>query len=86
MASMNPCRCGYYPDRNKCNCTENDVKKYLEKVSGPILDRMDLCVHMNPVSFMEIKSDKEQESSEEIRKRVDLAAAIQRERYKIRKL
>lgn len=34
MASMNPCRCGYYPDRNKCNCTENDVKKYLEKVSG----------------------------------------------------
>lgn len=82
MASMNPCRCGYYPDRNKCNCTENDVKKYLEKVSGPILDRMDLCVHMNPVSFMEIKSDKEQESSEEIRKRVDLAAAIQRERYK----
>ena len=82
LASMNPCRCGYYPDRNKCNCTENDVKKYLEKVSGPILDRMDLCVHMNPVSFMEIKSDKEQESSEEIRKRVDLAAAIQRERYK----
>lgn len=43
---------------------------------------MDLCVHMNPVSFMEIKSEKEQESSEEIRKRVDLAAAIQRERYK----
>ena len=70
MASMNPCRCGYYPDRNKCNCTENDVKKYLEKVSGPILDRMDLCVHMNPVSFMEIKSDKEQESSEEIRKQM----------------
>ena len=82
LAAMNPCRCGYYPDRNKCNCTERDVKKYLEKISGPILDRIDLCVHMNPVSFWDIKSEKQQESSEEIRKRVNRAVEIQRSRYK----
>lgn len=82
LAAMNPCRCGYYPDRNKCNCTERDVKKYLEKISGPILDRIDLCVHMNPVSFWEIKNEDIQESSDEIRKRVNKAVAIQRERYK----
>ena len=82
LASMNPCRCGYYPDRNKCNCTERDVKKYLEKISGPILDRMDLCVHMNPVSFLDIKNKEYQESSDEIRKRVNIAVSIQRERYK----
>lgn len=77
----NPCRCGYYPDRNKCNCTEQDVKKYLEKISGPILDRIDLCVHMNPVSFWDIRDEQEQESSDEIRKRVNRAVSIQRERY-----
>ena len=63
LGSMNPCRCGYYPDRNKCNCTEQEVKKYLEKISGPILDRIDLCVHMNPVSFWDIRDEQEQESS-----------------------
>lgn len=85
LAAMNPCRCGYYPDRNKCNCTERDVKKYLEKISGPILDRIDLCVHMNPVSFWDIKSEKPQESSIEIRKRVNQAVDIQRSRYKSEK-
>ena len=59
LGSMNPCRCGYYPDRNKCNCTEQEVKKYLEKISGPILDRIDLCVHMNPVSFWDIRDEQE---------------------------
>ncbi len=81
LGSMNPCRCGYYPDRNKCNCTEQEVKKYLEKISGPILDRIDLCVHMNPVSFWDIRDEQEQESSDEIRKRVNRAVSIQRERY-----
>lgn len=54
LASMNPCKCGYYPDRNKCSCTERDVNKYLEKISGPILDRIDLCVHMNNVDFFDL--------------------------------
>lgn len=82
LASMNPCKCGYYPDRNKCDCTERDVKKYMEKVSGPIMDRMDLCVHMNAVAFYELKDKKEQEDSATIKKRVNRAAEIQRERYK----
>ena len=81
LASMNPCRCGYYPDRNRCNCTERDVKKYLEKVSGPILDRMDLCIHMNPVAFYDLKDKNVQESSAGIKKRVEAAVKMQRERY-----
>ncbi len=79
--STNPCRCGFYPDRNKCDCTEREVRKYLQKISGPILDRMDLCVYMNPVSYWELKDERQQESSEEIRVRVNIAAAIQRKRY-----
>lgn len=86
LAAMNPCRCGYYPDRNKCECTERDVKKYLEKVSGPILDRMDLCVHMNPVPFYELNKEDKQESSKDIRRRVNKAVEIQRERYKSEKI
>ena len=81
LAAMNPCRCGYYPDRNKCTCTEREVRRYLEKISGPILDRIDLCVYMNPVSYWELKEEKQQESSEEIRERVNIAATIQRKRY-----
>ena len=81
LAAMNPCRCGFYPDRNKCSCTEREVHKYLEKISGPILDRIDLCAYMNPVSYWELKNEKHQESSEEIKVRVNMAAAIQRKRY-----
>lgn len=82
LASMNPCRCGYFPDRNKCSCTERDVKKYLEKISGPIWDRIDLCVHMNPMEFHDLTRESNHESSAEIKKRVDRAVQIQRERYK----
>ncbi|MFQ9514958.1 MAG: YifB family Mg chelatase-like AAA ATPase [Eubacterium sp.] len=81
VASMNPCKCGYYPDRNKCSCTERDVKKYLQKISGPIVDRIDLCVQMNPVAFGELKSEQVREKSREIKKRVDCAVQIQHERY-----
>lgn len=82
VASMNPCRCGYYPDRKKCNCTERDVKKYMEKISGPILDRIDLCIHMNSVSFWELQEGEEEEDSATIKKRVNRALEIQRKRYK----
>lgn len=82
MASMNPCRCGYYPDRNRCNCTEYDVKKYMDRVSGSIMDRIDLQVYMNSVSFFQLEGEKNQESSKEIKKRVDRAVEIQRKRYK----
>ena len=46
IGAMNPCKCGYYPDRNRCNCSENEVKKYLSKLSGPFLDRMDISVEV----------------------------------------
>ena len=81
VASMNPCRCGYYPDRKRCQCTERDVKKYLEKISGPILDRIDLSVRMNPVPFWELRGDVVEEDSAVIKKRVNRALECQRERY-----
>ncbi|MCR5738127.1 MAG: YifB family Mg chelatase-like AAA ATPase [Eubacterium sp.] len=81
VASMNPCRCGYYPDRKRCQCTERDVKKYLEKISGPILDRIDLSVRMNPVSFWELRGDVVEEDSATIKRRVNRALECQRERY-----
>lgn len=81
MGAMNPCKCGYYPDRNKCNCTEQDVKKYTEKISGPILDRMDLCVRMNNISYLQLNDMEEGEDSATIKERVDRAVDIQRKRY-----
>ncbi len=81
MAAMNPCKCGYYPDRNKCNCTEQDVKKYTEKISGPILDRMDLCVRMNNISYLQLNDMEDGEDSATIKDRVNRAVEIQRKRY-----
>lgn len=86
LAAMNPCRCGYYPDRNKCDCTERDVKKYRDRVSGPILDRIDLCVHMNDISFGELNTKEKQESSDTIKQRVNQAVKMQRDRYKNEKI
>ena len=80
IASMNPCKCGYYPDRNRCSCTQRDVNKYLSKISGPILDRFDLCVYLNRVEYKDIK--KSEKTSEKMKERVIAAVQIQRERYK----
>ena len=66
---MNPCPCGYYPDRNRCRCTQTQVKKYLSRVSGPILDRMDLCVELQPVDVVSF-GGKRGEKSAAIRERV----------------
>ncbi len=82
VASMNPCRCGYYPDRNRCSCTEHDVLKYQEKISGPILDRIDICVQMEPVKISELQSTNVAEDSRTIKERINNAVQIQRERYK----
>ena len=80
-AAMNPCRCGYYPDRNKCRCTDNDVRKYLGRISGPLLDRIDICAEASEVDYKSLKRSGENESSDVIRKRVERAAIIQHERY-----
>jgi magnesium chelatase family protein len=80
---MNPCACGFYnhPSR-ECTCPPGAVQKYLNKVSGPLLDRIDLHVEVTPVDFNELSSTKKTESSATIRERVIKAREIQAERYK----
>ena len=80
--SMNPCNCGYYPDRNKCNCSVNQVKRYLGKISKPLLDRFDICIESLQINYKELAITQKEESSEEIRKRVRIARNIQFDRYK----
>lgn len=82
IASMNPCPCGYYnhPDK-ECSCAPGTVQKYLNKVSGPLLDRIDLHVEVTPVSFDQISSSRKSETSEEIRERVVKARKIQEIRF-----
>ena len=81
VAAMNPCKCGYYPDRFRCNCTEHDVYTYMKKISGPLLDRIDIAVQVSKVKFEELNEEKPQESSLQIRRRVERARKIQRDRY-----
>lgn len=82
IASMNPCPCGYYnhPDK-ECVCGPGVVQKYLNKISGPLLDRIDLHVEITPVSFDQISSTRISENSAEIRKRVIRAREQQTERF-----
>ncbi|KXX67705.1 YifB family Mg chelatase-like AAA ATPase [Flammeovirga sp. SJP92] len=83
IASMNPCPCGYHNHPEKeCSCPPGAVQRYLNKVSGPLLDRIDLHVEVTPVSFEEMTEVKPAESSEAIRERVIEARKIQEERFK----
>lgn len=82
VAAMNPCSCGHYPDRNKCNCSPNQVKRYLGKISRPLLDRIDLCIEALQVNYKELENKKVEESSKSIRERVMKARNIQKDRYK----
>ena len=83
IASMNPCPCGFYnhPDR-KCTCAAGTVPKYLNKISGPLLDRIDLHVEVTPVAFSELTSLKTTETSSMIRDRVIQARTRQEERFR----
>ena len=83
IASMNPCPCGFYnhPDR-ECTCPPGAVQKYLNKISGPLLDRIDLHVEVTPVAFSELSAVKQSENSTVIRERVIKAREKQAERYK----
>ncbi|WP_333819270.1 YifB family Mg chelatase-like AAA ATPase [Ohtaekwangia sp.] len=83
VASMNPCPCGYFNHPEKeCVCGPGVVQRYLSKISGPLLDRIDLHVEVVPVSFDEMTANRKTETSEEIRSRVVQARAIQAERFK----
>ncbi len=81
VAAMNPCSCGYYPDRNRCNCSVNLVKRYLGRISQPLLDRFDICIEALQMNYKDLNVQEKQESSEEIRKRVEIARRLQLERY-----
>jgi magnesium chelatase family protein len=83
VSSMNPCPCGYYNHPEKeCVCSPGTVQKYLNKISGPLLDRIDLHVEVVPVSYDDLTLMKESEKSENIRERVITAREIQKERFK----
>ena len=83
IASMNPCPCGFYNHPEKeCTCPPGAVQKYLNKISGPLLDRIDLHVEVTPVAFNELSSNNRSEKSESIRERVIKAMDRQSERYK----
>lgn len=80
-AAMNPCPCGYYPDRNRCSCTIGQVQKYLGRISRPLLDRIDICVEVSPVTYKDIRGNHNNESSEAIRERVERSREIQKKRF-----
>ena len=83
IASMNPCPCGYYGSTDKkCSCTKSQIDRYFHKISGPILDRIDLHIEVGRVKFNSLKGHKKIETSAQIKKRVDAARKIQIERYK----
>ncbi len=81
-AAMNPCGCGHFPDSNKCTCSVPQIKRYLGKISQPLLDRFDICIEALQMNYKELRQNAHQETSEEIRRRVDLARKLQMERYK----
>ena len=83
VASMNPCPCGFYGSKDKeCTCTPEAISRYMGRISGPLLDRIDIQVEVTPVKYQKLESDERVETSEEIKARVDKARKIQIERYK----
>lgn len=83
IASMNPCPCGYYGDPNReCTCTEAQIQKYLGKVSGPLLDRIDIHIEVPAVKYEELEQKRPSERSEDIKERVERAREVQAERYR----
>ena len=81
-ASMNPCPCGYYGYSDKCRCTSTQINRYMGKVSGPLLDRIDVQIEAAAVDYDDMQSNIPSESSADIKKRVVAAHEIQKERYK----
>lgn len=87
VGALNPCPCGYYPDRGRCRCTDKEIDRYLSHLSGPILDRIDLCVEAPRLSMSDLETDTARnESSSDIRKRIIRARDIQKARFQKTKL
>lgn len=81
VAALNPCKCGYYPDRTKCHCTAYQIQQYLGKISKPLLDRIDLCIETRQVGYQQLVHDQMNETSESIRARIMEARRKQQDRY-----
>lgn len=81
VCAMNPCPCGYFPDRNRCKCSEAQILRYKSKVSGPIVDRIDLWVELRAVELSRLQGAEEEESTSLIRGRVERARVRQQERF-----
>ena len=82
IASMNPCPCGNYGSKTlSCTCSSSQIQNYLKKLSGPLLDRIDLKIDVDRVDFLDLTAKTSEESSEEIRRRVEKARLIQNERF-----
>ena len=83
IASMNPCKCGYFGDsRRQCTCTPTQVNRYRSRISGPLLDRIDIQVEVSNVDYEDLSSAENSETSAEIKKRVNKTRKLQLERYK----
>lgn len=83
IASMNPCPCGYAMDSKKrCVCTESQIQRYFNKISGPLLDRIDIHIEVPAVCYDKLNDNNKKETSAQIRERVNNARKIQKERYK----
>jgi len=82
VASMNPCMCGYYGSEKECKCSKESIRRYIRKISGPMLDRIDIQIEVNSVKYEKLNNEEKEESSKDIQKRVDMARKIQQERYK----
>ncbi len=83
VASMNPCKCGYYGDKSReCKCSANDIQRYMNKISGPMLDRIDIHIQVPSVKYSELTESHKTATSAEMKAQVDRARAMQAERYK----
>ena len=83
IASMNPCPCGYYGSGiRECTCTPTAIRNYLSKLSGPLLDRIDINVNVKPIEYESLELKQKVETSKDIKARVEKAIKIQRDRYK----
>ena len=85
VGAMNPCKCGYYPDRNRCNCSEQDIRRYMGKISTPMWDRFDMCIKTEEIGYEQLHSnsdkDKKLFTSESMKKAVMRARKTQLERF-----
>ena len=82
VAAMNPCRCGYFPDLTRCRCTPLQIQRYMDRISKPLYDRIDMCVEVSAVRIDVLQSHKKTgESSAEIRRRVETVTLLQAERF-----